>query len=52
VNEDSPRLTGEQAEIFHSITAKVLYVATRGWMDILLAVGFLATRVTKSTIED
>jgi hypothetical protein len=52
VNDDSPRLTGEEADIFHSITAKLLYVATRGRMDILLAVGFLATRVTKSTMED
>jgi hypothetical protein len=52
VDKDSPRLTEEQSDIFHSITAKLLYVATRARMDILLAVGFLATRVSKSTVED
>jgi predicted amino acid-binding ACT domain protein len=39
-------------KIFHIVVAKLLYVATRALMNILLAVGFLCTRVSQSTIED
>ena len=40
------------AETFHRIVAKLLYVSIRARMDILLAIGFLCTRVSKSTRQD
>jgi hypothetical protein len=52
VDERATRLTKHAADNFHSISMKLLYVAIRARMDILLPVGFLATRVSKSTIED
>jgi hypothetical protein len=52
LDEQSARLTMQEAEIFHSISAKLLYVAIRGRMDILLPVGFLGTRVSKCTKDD
>jgi Reverse transcriptase (RNA-dependent DNA polymerase) len=52
VNQQADELPKSEAEIFHSVTAKLLYVAIRARMDILLPVGFLGTRVSKSTAED
>ena len=52
VDDASPLLNKDDAEIFHSVVAKLLYVATRARMDILLAVGFLCSRVSKSTEQD
>jgi len=43
VNKFAERLPKEQADNFHSVTAKLLYVATRARADILLPVGFLGT---------
>ena len=37
---------------FHSVVAKLLYVSIRARMDLLLAVSFLSTRVSKSTVQD
>ena len=52
VNESAPLLDKQASESFHSVVAKLLYVSIRARMDLLLAVGFLCTRVSKSTIED
>ena len=52
INESSPRLENKEAETFHSVVAKLLYVAIRARPDILLAISFLCTRVSKSTKED
>jgi hypothetical protein len=52
VDEASPRLGTNEAESFHSVVAKLLYVSLRARMDLLLAVGFLSTRVSKSTKQD
>lgn len=41
----SPRLPKRLAEQFHSTVAKLLYVATRARIDLLLAISFLCTRV-------
>ncbi len=40
-------LSNEKASIFHSIIAKLLFLAKQGRPDILLAVSFLTTRVKK-----
>jgi hypothetical protein len=52
VDEDSPLLVGHDAEVFHSVVAKLLYVSLRARMDILLPVIFLCTRVSCATVED
>jgi hypothetical protein len=41
-----------EAEVFHRIVAKLLYVALQARMDILLAIGFLCTRVAGITKQD
>ena len=52
IDEKSPPLEKAYAEVFHSVVVKLLYVATRARPDILLAISFLCTRVSKSTHED
>ena len=51
VNLDSKPLNAKRAEAFHSTVAQLLFLAKRGRPDILPAVSFLCTRVTKSTEE-
>ena len=48
----SEPLSKTDAEVFHRIVAKLLYVAIRARADILLTVGFLCSRVAKSTTQD
>ena len=52
IDEGLPPLGKGESEVFHSVVAKLLYVATRARPDILLAISFLCTRVSKSTSED
>jgi hypothetical protein len=52
VDESSERLNKTDAETFHSVAAKLLYVSIRARVDILLPVAFLCTRVSKSTLQD
>ncbi|KAI2501020.1 Reverse transcriptase (RNA-dependent DNA polymerase) [Fragilaria crotonensis] len=52
VNEQSPMLESDEAEAFHKVAAKLLYVAIRARVDLLLAIAFLWTRVSKSTQQD
>jgi hypothetical protein len=52
VDEKSPLLNKEGSESFHSVVAKLLYVSLRARMDLLLAIVFLCTRVSKSTKQD
>ena len=52
VNEDSPQLNQERGEIFHSLVMKLMYVCQRARPDIVTAIAFLCTRVSKSTEED
>jgi Reverse transcriptase (RNA-dependent DNA polymerase) len=52
LDDKSPLLEAERSDKFHSIVAKLLYVATRSRPDLLLAVSFLCTRVAKSTEQD
>ena len=40
------------AERFRSVVCKLLYIALRGRPDILLSVVFLASRVSKATLQD
>ena len=52
VDEDACPLASLNAEILHSVTAKLLYVSLRARGDLLPAVSFLSTRVSKSTTQD
>ena len=52
VDSESPLLEGEEFDTFQSVVAKLLYVAIRARLDMLLPVAFLCTRVTKSTKQD
>jgi hypothetical protein len=52
VDEGATVLAEEERKQFHSVVAKLLYLSKRARPDILTAVSFLCTRVTKATIED
>ena len=52
VNENSPTLGGGASKVFHSDVAKLLFLAKRTRLEVLLAVSFLASRVTNPTVED
>jgi hypothetical protein len=45
-------LSKAEAKTFHSVSAKLLYVSLRARVDLLLAIAFLCTRVSKSTKQD
>jgi hypothetical protein len=53
INSDNPRyLDEETADMFHSVTMQLMYLAHRGRPDILLAVSFLASRVHAPDTDD
>ena len=52
VDPDAVLLEEEQADIFHSIVAKLLFVARRSRLDIGLAIAFLCTHVSNPTVQD
>ncbi|HNJ38565.1 MAG TPA: reverse transcriptase domain-containing protein [Nitrosomonas sp.] len=52
VDEKSPRLEKDKKEKFHSLVAKLLYMAKRARPDILTAVSFLTTRCIDPTVQD
>jgi hypothetical protein len=52
VSEGKELLANKDKERFHSLTAKLLYIAKRGRPDILTAVSFLTTRVSMPNVED
>ena len=49
---ESKLLSEDKRELFHRSVARLLYLATRVRPDILLAVTFLCSRVTKATAVD
>ena len=52
IDETSSALDADESERFHSVVSKLLYVAMRGRPDLLVALCFLTTRVTKPTEQD
>lgn len=52
VDLNSPPLLPDDKEHFHSMVAKLLYLAKRVRPDILTAISFLATRVKEPTEQD
>ena len=51
-DNSSEQLDKEKSEKFHSITAKLLFIAKRARPDIETAVSYLTTRVSKSNMRD
>lgn len=52
IDKTAAPLERSKSELFHSLVAKLLYISQRGRPDILLAVSFLCTRVSCSTVQD
>ena len=52
VDATSKALGKDASDCFHRTVAKLLYVALRARIDLLLTNGFLCTRVSKSTEQD
>jgi hypothetical protein len=52
VDAGSKQLNEAERKIFHTETAKLLFLAMRVRPDILTVVSFLCTRVTRATVED
>jgi membrane-bound inhibitor of C-type lysozyme len=52
IDDDSPLLSGDSKEAFHTSVAKLLYLSKRARPDILLPVTFLCTRVQYPTEQD
>jgi hypothetical protein len=52
VNDQATKLSDKQKEIFHSVTAKLLYLEKRARPDIEPTVAYLCTRVDKCDEDD
>lgn len=52
IDENAELLNEDKKERFHSVVAKLCYIAERSRLDIKPAMSFLRTRVQKPTIED
>ena len=51
-NKTSQKLSKGDAQIFHTIVEKLLFLRKRTWRDILTGVEFLTKRVSKKDKED
>ena len=52
VHEESPKLSEDKREEFHTMVAKGLFLTKRARPDIMTAIAFLCTRVREPTEED
>ena len=52
VDENSKPLSTDKADVFHSVTAKLLWVEKRSRPDIELVISFLCTQISCCTEED
>ena len=52
VDDNCEKLSERKSEIFHSVTAKLLYIMKRSRPDIETAISFLCKRVSKSDTQD
>ena len=52
IDSHAAQLDTPESDRFRSVVCKLLYVALRGRPDILLAVVFLASRISKATLQD
>ena len=52
VDKNAEQLDEKKSEIFHSVTAKLLYLVKRARPDLETLISFLTMRVSKSDVED
>ena len=52
VRKDAEQLNEEKSEVFHSLTAKLLYIMKRARPDLETAISFLSRQVSKSDMDD
>ena len=52
LNENAERLDTDKAKIFHSVTAKLLYVTKRNIMDIEPEVAYFTMQVANINVDD
>ena len=52
VNDDAAKLPEGKADVFHSVTAKLLYIEKRARPDIKTAISFLTTSVQSPDTND
>jgi len=52
VNDEAEKLDAEMSDLFHSFTAKLLFLGKRGRPDIQTAIAFLCTRVASPDEDD
>lgn len=52
IDDGSPELGSKEQKKFHSMVARVLYLAKRARPDLLTTIAFLATRVKRPTEQD
>ena len=52
VNDDAEHLDKVTADVFHSITAKILFLCKRGRPDVQVPIAFLCTRVQAPDVDD
>ena len=52
VNDKSNKLSKDEAEVFHTMVAKGLFLSKRSRPDIQMTIAFLCTRVREPTMED
>ena len=49
---ESPTVSEEKADNFHSVVVSLLFISRRCRLDIQTAIGFLCTRVSEPTEDD
>jgi hypothetical protein len=52
VNDSADKLCGAESDLYHHITAQLLYLCKRACPDIQIAVAFLCTRVSCPDMDD
>jgi hypothetical protein len=52
VNEDAEALSSKDSDLFHSVTAKLLFLGKRARPDVQTPVAFLCTRVMSPDVDD
>ena len=52
VNAGAEHLDKNTSEVFHSITAKILFLCKRGQLDVQVPIAFLCTRVQGPDVND
>eukprot|EP00957_Ditylum_brightwellii_P080266 6105222-Ditylum_brightwellii.AAC.1 len=52
INKEAEKLGKEEAELFHHVVAKLLFLCKRARPDLQTSVAFLSTRVKEPDVDD